>query len=61
MSEEMHFEGCVIVRAADGEALKPLNSKDFQQIVLTCLPTDVTLVETTSFGLVISDSFGEET
>ena len=54
------FSGCIIIKAADGTPMIPmLNAKDFQPIVLTCMPTDVILVETQSIGIVEDIDLGE--
>jgi hypothetical protein len=54
------FDGCVIIRTADGSPMIPvLNAKDFQPIVLTCIPTDVILVEIQSLGIAEDLNLGD--
>ena len=45
---EYDLEGCIIVRGANGEPVNSTVPGYFQEIILTCIPSDAILVETTS-------------
>lgn len=55
---EYDLDGCIIIRGANGELVKPVLEGCFEPIVLTCIPSDAIFVETASIESVDDDILG---